>query len=183
MAEVAKIAMTLDDELFGRLEACAAQLAPTSGKVLEPFVTRAIQLKAGVVERDERETGERLLLNYGHTIGHALEAASEYGSLLHGEAVAIGMRGAAQVAQRMGMLGSAGADRQRQLLGDLRLPEAWARVSVDAVVGALSVDKKRVRARQRWVLAERVGRARVRDDVPEELVRDAVQLVVGEGDG
>jgi 3-dehydroquinate synthase len=178
MAEVAKIAMAMDARLFERLETAAAELAPTAAERLGPFVARAVELKAGVVERDERETGERLLLNYGHTIGHALEAASAYGTLLHGEAVAIGMRGAAHIAHELGMLGSGDADRQRRVLADLGLPRACPAVGVEAVLGRLVVDKKRVGARQRWVLAERVGQARVCDDVPEPLVREAVELVL-----
>ena len=75
---------------------------------LGPIVSRSIELKAGVVERDERETGERMLLNYGHTVGHALEAAAGYGTLLHGEAVAVGMQAAARIAHRMGMLDADG---------------------------------------------------------------------------
>ena len=73
------------------------------------------------MERDERETGERMLLNYGHTVGHALEAATGYGALLHGEAVAVGMQAAARIAHRMGMLDAAAVERQRRLLERLGL--------------------------------------------------------------
>ena len=97
--------------------------------------SRSIELKAGVVERDERETGERMLLNYGHTVGHALEAATGYGALLHGEAVAVGMQAAARIAHRMGMLDAAAVERQRRLLERLGLQLRTPGVTRDEVIG------------------------------------------------
>src|SRR5438093_708606 len=102
MAEVAKMAMILDATLFARLEQLAPTLQAADADALAPIVARSIELKADIVERDERESGDRMLLNYGHTVGHALEAATGYGTLLHGEAVAVGMQAAASVAQRLG---------------------------------------------------------------------------------
>jgi 3-dehydroquinate synthase len=176
LAEVVKMGMALDERLFVDLEARAAELAPAAAEQLAPFIARAVQLKAEVVERDERERGERMLLNYGHTIGHALEAATAYGELLHGEAVALGMRGAAHIAGRLGLLRD--GERQAALLRRLGLPERWPGVDADAVLGRLSLDKKRVGSRQRWVLAQRVGRASIHDDVPPAVVREAVELVL-----
>jgi 3-dehydroquinate synthase len=176
MAEVAKMAMILDAALFERLEGLATDLQPSAADELAPIVARSIELKADVVERDERESGERMLLNYGHTIGHALEAGAGYGRLLHGEAVAVGMRAAAHIAQRLGMLGDDGAARQAELLKSLGLPVRW-RTAADDVVGRLALDKKRAGSRQRWVLAERVGAGRIRDDVPPDLAREAITVV------
>src|SRR6266702_751709 len=105
MAEVAKMAMILDTDLFSRLEAVVPTLDPTAAEELAPVVARSIELKADIVERDERESGDRMLLNYGHTVGHALEAGAGYGALLHGEAVAVGMQAAAHIARRLEMLG------------------------------------------------------------------------------
>ncbi|MGI9149511.1 MAG: 3-dehydroquinate synthase [Chloroflexota bacterium] len=176
MAEVAKMAMILDAELFARLEQVAAQLTPHAGDILAPFVARSIELKAQIVERDERESGDRMLLNYGHTVGHALEAGAGYGALLHGEAVAVGMQAAAHLAQWLDMLALDDARRQTELLRALQLPLCWP-CRVEEVVSRLALDKKRSGSRQRWVLAERVGAARVRDDVPAELARKAVQAI------
>lgn len=176
LAEIAKIAMAMDADLFGDLERAAAVLSASHADDLARVVARAIELKAAVVERDERETGERLLLNYGHTVGHALEAATEYGTLLHGEAVAVGMEAAAHIARQLGMLSEDAERRQRALLHELQLPTRCA-AEMPAVLSRLTTDKKRVGARQRWVLADRVGSARVRDDVPDELVREAVERV------
>jgi 3-dehydroquinate synthase len=118
-----------------------------------------------------------MLLNYGHTLGHALEAAAGYGRLLHGEAVAVGMEAAAHIARAMGVLDDQSAGRQTALLRALGLPVAYAEVSRDQVRSRLSLDKKRAGQRQRWILAERVGSARIRDDVPDAAVEDALRWV------
>ena len=176
MAEVAKIGMILDADLFEHLERNAGVLRAEGAEALAPVVARAIELKAMIVERDEREDGERMLLNYGHTIGHALEAVAGYGTLLHGEAVAIGMRAAAFISQELGLLASADAQRQANLLQRFDLPTSYPALR-DEVLGRLTVDKKRAGSAQRWVLAERVGLGRVREDVPADCARRAVELV------
>ncbi|HEY0581023.1 MAG TPA: 3-dehydroquinate synthase [Chloroflexota bacterium] len=176
MAEVAKMAMILDADLFGRLELMAAGLRPADADVLAPVVARSIELKAEIVERDERESGDRMLLNYGHTVGHALEAGNGYGTLLHGEAVAVGMQAAAHIARRMDLLSTEDAGRQTRLLEQLGLPLTWP-TPLDDVLGRLTLDKKRAGNRQRWVLAERIGAGQIRDDVSLEIATEAIQAV------
>src|SRR5712691_6342737 len=176
MAEVAKMAMILDADLFGRLEDVANGLGPQDADKLAPIVARSIELKADIVERDERESGERMLLNYGHTVGHALEAGAGYGTLLHGEAVAVGMQAAAHIARRLDILAADAASRQTDLLKALGLPLHWSTAAED-VLGRLSLDKKRAGSRQRWVLAERIGTGRICDDVPADVAREAVEFV------
>src|SRR5712691_4915740 len=155
MAEVAKMAMILDADLFAHLEDLANGLGPQDADKLAPIVARSIELKADIVERDERESGDRMLVNYGHTVGHALEAGAGYGALLRGEAVAVGMRAAAEIAQRLDVLTADAAQRQAELLKALALPQAWPASSLE-IFSRLSLDKKRAGSRQRWVLAERV---------------------------
>ena len=179
MAEVAKMAMILDANLFAHLERQARTLRASDGDALAPIVARSIELKADIVERDERESGDRMLLNYGHTVGHALEACTGYGTLLHGEAVAVGMQAAALIAQRMDMLDPHDVERQRDLLQTLGLPLRWA-APADEVLSRLALDKKRAGSRQRWVLAERVGAGRIRDDIPANVAREAVSSVTSE---
>jgi 3-dehydroquinate synthase len=179
MAEVAKMAMILDADLFSQLEQIGPSLGPRDADALTPIVARSIELKAEVVERDERETGDRMLLNYGHTVGHALEAGMGYGTLLHGEAVAIGMQAAAHIARGLDMLAADEARRQTELLRGLGLPLGW-RAPADDIFGRLALDKKRAGSRQRWVLAERVGAGRIRDDVPADLAREAVRAVTAD---
>jgi 3-dehydroquinate synthase len=176
MAEAAKMAMILDADLFDRLERLAPTLGANDAEALTPIVARSIELKADIVERDERESGDRMLLNYGHTVGHALEAGTGYGTLLHGEAVAVGMQAAALIAERLGMLDASSARRQADLLQGLGLPLHWT-APADEIVARLSLDKKRAGNRQRWVLPDAVGSGRVRDDVPPELAREAIAAV------
>jgi 3-dehydroquinate synthase len=144
--------------------------------VLNSIIRQAAKVKVDIVNIDERETGDRMLLNYGHTLGHALEALTGYGTLLHGEAVAIGMDLAAQVALRMELWGPASVERQRALLQAYGLPTAIP-VGVDqARLLDLTLRDKKVRAgRVRWVLPTAIGAAEVRDDVPEDLVRAVVE--------
>jgi 3-dehydroquinate synthase len=176
MAEVAKIGMILDAGLFERLEQVAPALSPSDAESLAPLVARSIELKAEIVERDERESGDRMLLNYGHTVGHALEAGAGYGTLLHGEAVSVGMQAASRIARRMGMLDLDAVERQTALLQALHLPLGW-QANPEDILERLSLDKKRAGSRQRWVLAERIGAGRVRDDVPAEVVHEAVSSI------
>ena len=176
MSEVAKMAMIHDADLFLRLEREAQTLDARAADALAPIVARSIELKADIVERDEHESGDRMLLNYGHTVGHALEAGAGYGTLLHGEAVAVGMQAAAHIAERLGLLERADADRQTQLLRAFDLPLSWP-AEGDHVLARLGVDKKRAGSRQRWILADRIGAGRIHDDVPATVVQEAVSSV------
>ena len=138
-------------------------------------IRRSVAIKAQVVTEDERETlGRRILLNYGHTIGHALEAASGYGRYLHGEAVSVGMMGAASISRDMGLISEAVVLRQRRLLERFNLPTSAADVEPQRLFTAMSLDKKTEGGSIRWVLLEGVGSAVVRRDVPTELVRETV---------
>jgi 3-dehydroquinate synthase len=139
---------------------------------------RSIALKAQVVSGDERESGPRLTLNYGHTTGHALEAATGYEALLHGEAVAVGMVAAAHIGRRLSLITAEDEARQNRLIERFSLPLRAPGVDVAAVLGAMSLDKKVSGRQLRWVLLDGPGRTVIRDDVPMELVREAVELVV-----
>ena len=141
-------------------------------------IRRSMAIKAEVVSKDERETlGIRTLLNYGHTVGHALETATGYDQLLHGEAVSIGMCAAAYIAQEVGLVGEEIVERQRSLLEAYSLPTRYQGVDVDQVRQAMAVDKKSVSGNIHWVLLEKVGSALVRSDVPDLAVDAALQKV------
>jgi 3-dehydroquinate synthase len=136
------------------------------------LIRRAVKVKVDIVNIDERETGERMLLNYGHTLGHAVEAAAGYGVLLHGEAIAIGMDLEAQLAERLGMIDSAFVQRQRALLQAYHLPTALPPdMQPDDLLERTLRDKKVKAGNVRWVLPTGLGTAIVRADVPEALVR------------
>ena len=178
-AEVVKHALILDPELFSFLQANVGGLRSLDPELATEAVRRSAAIKARVVSLDERETeGLRILLNYGHTVGHALEAAAEYQGLLHGEAVAVGMAAASHIAHRLGILDAAEVEAQRRLLEAFGLPQA-APEGVDpaAVRQAMELDKKVAGKTIHWVLLEGIGRATVRSDVPAQVVEEALQAV------
>jgi len=172
LGEVVKHAMIRDPDLLALLEARLEDLLALEPELTTHVIARNVQIKGGVVSEDERETGGvRELLNYGHTLGHAFEAAGGYEALLHGEAVSVGMLAAAEIGRRVGVTPDRVVERQRTLLEraglPLRPPPGIDRKRVRA---ALALDKKIVAGGQRWVLLEDVGRAVVRSDVPASVV-------------
>lgn len=188
-AEVVKHGLILDEEFFVFLEANADRLVGLEPEALAEAIARSAAIKAGVVSEDEREkAGRRIILNYGHTIGHGLEAATGYRSFLHGEAVAIGMMGAARLSARLGLLSSEVVDRQRALLQRLGLPVSvsWSQsaehekrvgrhVSLAEVMRAMELDKKTSEKTIRWVLLRGIGKAVVQSDVPRDDVLAVLQ--------
>lgn len=178
-AEVIKHALIMDAALLENLEQDAERLIALEPEATAHVVRRSMALKAQVVSEDERETtGRRTILNYGHTVGHALEAASEYEALLHGEAVSVGMVAAAEIGRRLGVTPPALAERQRALLERFGLPVKATGLRADRVVKAMELDKKVERASVRWVLLADAGRPVLRSDVPGSLVREALDAVL-----
>ncbi len=179
-AEAIKHGLILDAGLVDIFEEHAEALMEVEPEISTQVIRRSMAIKADVVGQDERETlGVRILLNYGHTIGHALESSTEYGRFMHGEGVSIGMMGAAQMGQRMGMISQELVDRQRRLLERFSLPIRAPGVPLDAIRQAMSLDKKTEGGANRWVMLEGVGRATVRRDVPADLVEETLQELVG----
>ena len=175
-AEAIKHGLILDAGLFQTFEEQGEQLMALEPEMTTDAVRRSMAIKARVVSEDERETtGYRMLLNYGHTIGHALEAATEYGQFLHGEAVSIGMMGAAMIGQRMGVTPPEVVKRQEAVLRRFNLPLACPGVDLERIEAAMALDKKADGKSIRWVLLEGVGWAVLRDDVPQELVRQVLR--------
>ena len=166
LAEIVKSGVILDAELFGYLEAHASAILARQGACLRHIIARSCELKASVVEQDERETtGLRAILNYGHTFAHAIEAATEYGRWLHGEAVAIGMTMAARLAVELKLLAPADAQRQQQLLERLQLPIAQTTIAPEKLWGLMQHDKKVEQGRLRFILPTRIGHVERRGDV------------------
>ena len=174
-AEVVKYGMILDDSFFAWLETNAQRLLARDPGPLTLAVARSAALKAGVVERDEREiSGLRAILNYGHTFAHAYETAAGYGTLLHGEAVAIGMARAARLAHLLGRVPGPLVERQDRLLDALGLPlvpPSAAGLDADVLLEIMRRDKKAVAGGLRFILPSRVGHVEAVADVPTELVR------------
>jgi 3-dehydroquinate synthase len=175
LAEVVKYGVILDAEFFAYLEAHAADLAARNAAVLEHVIARSCRLKADVVQADEREeTGQRAVLNYGHTFCHALETVTGYGKYLHGEAVAIGMLCASRLAERLGRIDRKLTARQHKLLSALGLPVDFPDVNHDTIVAAMAHDKKVEHGRLRFVLPRGLGHVELVGDVDECDVREAL---------
>jgi 3-dehydroquinate synthase len=176
-AEVIKTAAIFDEALFEQLEAIRPE-SLDRGQLLD-IIARCVRWKAKVVEEDPTERGPRMVLNFGHTIGHALEAATGYERYLHGEAVAIGMVGAAELSRRLGLIDQRLAERLEGLLARTGLPVRYDASITDAetILAMAATDKKAHGARLRWVLLEGLGRTRIAGDVPLTLVRDVLDFL------
>ncbi len=178
-AEVIKHALAFDEELLSDMEERAGELRALEREPATDVIRRSVAIKADVVSRDEGETlGARILLNYGHTLGHALEAATGYGRFLHGEAVSVGMMAAGRIAADLGMLAAAELERQRRALASYGLPTAAPGEDAAALRANMLSDKKVRAGRVRWVLLDGIGRAVVRTDVPDPVVEGAIASVV-----
>ena len=174
-AEAVKHALILDEPLLRVFEENVESIALLEPETASDALRRSVAIKADVVSRDERETlGIRALLNYGHTTAHALEAVTGYERYLHGEAVGIGMMAAADISNRMGMLSDDEVLRQRSVLQAYGLPLKFRDVDPSAIRDAMSMDKKTVGGRIRWVLLDGIGNAVTRSDVPPELIDRAL---------
>lgn len=173
LAEIVKTGMAVDAALFRWLEANAAALREGRASAWSEVVVRTLRAKARVVRADERERegGRRTALNYGHTLGHAIEAARGYRGILHGEAVAIGMRVAGRLSVEVAALPAGQLERQDDLLDGFGLPRRIPGTPLARLMGAMALDKKRRGGEIRWVLTPRVGHASVPHPVDSRLVR------------
>ena len=171
-AEVIKTALLFDAPLFAEI----AKRGPTdlTPDFLLEVVPRCVRWKQKVVAEDPKEQGIRALLNYGHTIGHALEAATSYQTYLHGEAVAIGMHGAARIARHLGLLGQEACDQQQTVIAQYDLPAHYSQADPSAIEEAITLDKKNRQGRVRWILLEDIGAPRIESDVSQTLVRQVI---------
>jgi len=172
-AEVVKYAVAMDRGLIDLLQKERPRLLEADRATLQRVVFRCVAAKALVVAKDERERGRRAILNYGHTAGHALEAASGF-RISHGRAVAFGMRVAARVALSMDLCSRGLVDTQDELLTAYGLPDRAPRVDPAKVLAAIPRDKKARRGKVAWVLPRRLGHAEIGHEVPSPLVRRAV---------
>ena len=175
LAEVVKYGVILDADFFRYLESHVAELGARDDATLRHIVARSCQLKADVVAADEREeTGQRAVLNYGHTYCHALETLTGYGQLLHGEGVAIGMTCAARLAERLSRVDAAFVRRQHDLLTALGLPTETPLLDADEVLAVMARDKKASEGKLRFVLPTRMGHVELVGGIGEADVRAAL---------
>jgi len=177
IAEVIKYGIIWDEDLFTKLEQaakidCFDQIDPL---LLQTILIRSAQAKADVVSKDEKEAGLRAILNYGHTIAHAVESLTNYQQFVHGEAVAIGMVAAGQIALQMGLWTETEAQRQKDLIIKARLPtKIPVELNRQAIIAALQNDKKVEAGKVKFILPTNIGNAITSDRVTSEIITKAI---------
>ena len=176
LAEAIKYGVIYDAALFLYIERNYAKVLKCDSEALTHIVFRSSKIKAEVVCEDERETkGIRTILNFGHTAGHAVEAASRYGQYQHGEAVALGMRVAVDISSAQGLLKVADALRIKQLISDVGLPQKIERVKLKVILDLMRHDKKFVAGKNRFVLALQVGKVKVVEGIAIDVITKAIK--------
>ncbi|MEM8637523.1 MAG: 3-dehydroquinate synthase [Cyanobacteria bacterium P01_G01_bin.54] len=179
MAEVIKYGVIWDVELFEKLEVAGelSHYETINPALLETILVRSCQAKADVVSQDEREAGLRAILNYGHTLGHAVESLTQYRGVNHGEAVAIGMVAAGQVAVRLGLWSTQDAQRQDNLIAKTGLPtQIPDQLPAAQIIETLQTDKKVKAGKVRFILPTQLGEVTITDQVPTETLMQVIQF-------
>jgi 3-dehydroquinate synthase len=170
MAEVIKYGIIKDRRFFSKLE--------ESLDITNNMLAKCCFIKAKVVEKDEKEKGLRMILNFGHTIGHALEADTKYQHYLHGEAVALGMVAAGYISYRVGLIDIKELNRIKDLIAQAKLPTAIDyKYSFSNIKKIMEKDKKVANGKVNFVLIEKIGRTVIRDDISWELVKDSLKYL------
>ncbi|MBI4562315.1 MAG: 3-dehydroquinate synthase [Candidatus Rokubacteria bacterium] len=180
LAEVVKHGIVLDAEYFADVEAHVPEILGRDIQTLERVIAGSCRLKARIVEADETEAALRAVLNYGHTVGHALEAATGYARWAHGEAVALGITVAARIAEQLGLADPETTRRQIRLLEAFGFPVTFSGVEPSLIREAIGRDKKAREGRVPFVLAPRIGTHRLVFDVPEELAVEVIREIQAE---
>ena len=178
LGEIVKYGIIYDEAFFRYLEEHAADVLELQQEAVLHVVARSCEIKAAVVSEDEKESGLRRILNFGHTMAHAIEKETGYVRYNHGEAVAIGMIGAAHISERLGMIDKATVHRVKGLIEQMRLPIKAEGCSVDAMYHDIFHDKKTVNGKVTWVLMENIGKVVCRNDVPEDIVKDCMRMCI-----
>lgn len=175
IAEVIKYGVIADGEFFDYLKEKREDIL-SLGDSLIPLIKHSCEIKADVVSKDEREAGLRAILNFGHTVGHAIETVTGYTKYLHGEAIAIGMRYAADIAVKMGMFEEGSAAEIRSLIESYELPTELPKgINLSDIIDAMKVDKKAMAGKLRFVLPKLIGTVSIVDDVDEGLIKEVLE--------
>ncbi len=179
LAEVIKYGLIVDREFFDWLEGNAARLLARDTPALTHAIKRSCEIKADIVARDEREQGDRALLNLGHTFGHAIESATNYQTWLHGEAVGAGMLLAADMSQRLGWVSSADVQRVEKLLRAFGLRTDVSGLTAGTLAEKMKIDKKVAAGRIRLVLLKAIGKSVVTGDYDDAALRETLRVRCG----
>jgi 3-dehydroquinate synthase len=175
MAEVIKYGVIWDENLFEQLEQGdrLSSFTDINPDLLQTILTRSCQAKADVVGQDEKETGLRAILNYGHTVGHTIESLTGYSVVNHGEAVGIGMEVAGAIAVKLNLWTAEEAKRQHELISKTGLPTAIpAGIKAEAIINLLSADKKVKDGQVRFILPTKIGKVIITSEVSHQIIRE-----------
>ncbi|MHC1758853.1 MAG: 3-dehydroquinate synthase [Negativicutes bacterium] len=178
MAEVIKYGLIFDEELLAELTIESRAIRGRTLNRMERVIARCCHLKAEVVERDEQDVGDRMLLNFGHTAGHAIEAAGGFKRYTHGEGVALGMLVATRLSELTGSIPQGCVDAVRSLLQDYGLPIHVQNCNETELLGYMNTDKKREAGKLRWIVLDRSGQAVVRSNISEQSIRESLQVIL-----
>jgi 3-dehydroquinate synthase len=169
LAEVIKYGVIRDEGLFRYIEENLDKIKSLDSGALEEIVLRSAEIKAEVVEKDEKDLGLRAILNYGHTVGHAIESVSDF-KVEHGTAVALGMLAAAKISCKMGILGNKDLLRLQSLIQRVGLPTTMPKLTIGDIIQAITHDKKVLRGKVRFILPQSLGKVFIADEVSLSLV-------------
>ena len=179
LGEIIKYGIIYDADFFAYLEQHADAVLALEREAAVHMIARSCEIKAAVVSEDEKESGLRRILNFGHTMAHAIEKETGYIRYNHGEAVAIGMIGAADISARLGMVSADDVARVEALVERMQLPTKAEGCTVDAMYRDIFHDKKTINGKVNWVLMQGIGKVTCRNDVPEDIVRKAMAARIG----
>jgi 3-dehydroquinate synthase len=179
LAEVIKYGLIVDAPFFDWLEAHAQKLLARDPAALTQAIKRSCEIKAEIVGRDEREQGERALLNLGHTFGHAIESATNYSTWLHGEAVGAGMLLAADMSERLGWVTARDVERVERVLKLFGLPVDVRSLPAGTLAEKMKIDKKVAAGRIRLVLLKAIGKSVVTGDYADSALRETLRARCG----
>lgn len=179
LAEVIKYGLIVDREFFDWLDANAARLLARDTDALTHAIRRSCEIKAAIVARDERERGDRALLNLGHTFGHAIESATNYSGWLHGEAVGAGMLLAADVSRRLGWMNTDDVESVERLLEKFGLRTDVRSLSASTIAENMKIDKKVAAGRIRLVLLKGIGKSVVTGEYDDAALRETLRARCG----
>ena len=179
LAEAIKYGIIKDPGLFAFIEANHTRFLKGDAEVINAIIVRCAKIKAMVVKADEKDVkGIRAILNFGHTVGHAIEAASRFGEYQHGEAVALGMRVAASISVQLKMLSVPQETRINALITSVGLPSVVSKVKLKDVLALMMHDKKFIGRKNRFVLAHQIGKVSLVTDVPLEVITAAIKKIM-----
>lgn len=181
LGEIVKYGIIYDEAFFTYLEQHPDDVLSLQSEAAMHMIARSCEIKAAVVSKDEKEAGLRRILNFGHTMAHAIEQETGYTRYNHGEAVAIGTVGAVDLSCRLGLIDEANQARVVGLIKRLGLPTTAEGCTVDAMYAGIFHDKKTVNGKVNWVLTDGIGHTVIKGDVPEDVVRQAMAGVLAEG--